>query len=104
MSNLVSIRNGQALTSSLQVAEHFKKQHKNVLQALENLDCSPEFARLNFQLSEYRDSTGRALPMYLMTKDGFSFLVMGFTGPTAARFKEAFINAFNKMEKALLRQ
>ncbi|MGK5615600.1 Rha family transcriptional regulator, partial [Proteus mirabilis] len=55
----------------------------------------------NFSLSEYIDSTGRKLPLYEMTKDGFVFLVMGFTGKKAAQFKEAYIAAFNRMEAEL---
>lgn len=93
----VFIQNDQVKTSSLKVAELFGKQHKNVLQKLESLDCSPKFTELNFQLSEYSDSTGRKLPMYELTKDGFIFLVMGFTGEKAAQIKEAYINTFNQM-------
>jgi Rha family phage regulatory protein len=72
-----------------------------VLQAIETLDCSKEFNRLNFQPNYYLDARNRAQPMYYITRDGFSFLVMGFTGIQAARFKEDFINAFNRMEKHL---
>lgn len=93
----VFIQNDQVKTDSLKVAELFGKQHKNVLHKLESLDCSTEFTELNFQLSEYLDSTGRKLSMYEMTKDGFIFLVMGFTGSTAAKIKESYINTFNQM-------
>ena len=84
----VQIKNDQVVTNSLKVAEAFSKQHKNVLQSLQRVDCSAEFTELNFQPSEYIDSTGRVLPMYEMTKDGFMFLVMGFTAPKAAAIKE----------------
>lgn len=100
---VVVIVNNQTITTSWEVARYFGKEHKNVLQTIQNLECSEEFTRLNFQLSEYTDSTGRKLPMYNITRDGFSFLAMGFTGPKAARFKENYILAFNKMEDALKR-
>lgn len=89
------------LTTSLNIANIFGKQHKNVLQDIRSLDCSEEFTRLNFQLSEYTDPTGRKLPYYTMTRDGFTFLVMGYRGKKAAAFKEAYIKAFNQMEKEL---
>lgn len=69
--------------SSLMVAEKFGKEHKNVLRDIQNLECSQEFTKLNFELSNYKDSTGRKLPMYEMTRDGFTFLAMGFTGKEA---------------------
>lgn len=97
----VFIHNGKAVTTSRYVADFFRKMHKNVIRAIESLECSPEFTQLNFVLSEYTDSTGRKLPMYDMTKDGFVFLVMGFTGKKAAAFKEAYIAEFNRMEAEL---
>ncbi|MDC4505841.1 Rha family transcriptional regulator [Acinetobacter baumannii] len=97
----VFIQNDQVKTSSLKVAELFGKQHKDVLRKLESLDCSSEFTERNFTLSEYVDSTGRKLPMFEMTKDGFIFLVMGFTGAKAAQIKEAYINTFNHMAAML---
>lgn len=97
----VFIQNEQVKTTSLKVAELFGKQHKDVLRKFENLDCSTEFTERNFALSEYLDSSGRKLPMYEMTKDGFIFLVMGFTGAAAARIKEAYINTFNQMAAML---
>ncbi len=92
---------GKVVTSSLAVASYFGKQHKNVIQKIASLECSAEFTELNFQPSEYIDCTGRKLPCYQITRDGFAFLAMGFTGKRAARFKEAYINAFNQMEKSL---
>lgn len=97
----VFIQDQQVKTDSLKVAELFGKQHKDVLRKLENLDCSSNFTKRNFTLSEYLDSTGRKLPMYEMTKDGFIFLVMGFTGLTAAKIKESYINTFNQMSALL---
>ncbi len=91
----------QITCSSLDVADHFDKQHKNVLKSIRNLECSQEFTELNFQPSEYTDPTGRKLESYKITRDGFAFLAMGFTGKKAAAWKEAYINAFNQMEKRL---
>ncbi|EDV1505338.1 peptidase [Salmonella enterica subsp. salamae] len=91
----------KVVTSSLAVASYFGKQHKNVIQKIASLECSAEFTKLNFQLSEYIDASGRKLPCYQITRDGFAFLAMGFTGKRAAQFKEAYINAFNQMEKQL---
>lgn len=97
----LKFENQQITCSSLDVANHFDKQHKNVLQSIRNLECSQEFTELNFQPSEYTDPTGRKLESYKITRDGFAFLAMGFTGKKAAAWKEAYINAFNQMEKRL---
>lgn len=80
------------------MAETFKKEHKNVLRDIENLDCSDEFRALNFELSSYKSKQNKKMPEYIMTKDGFTFLVMGYRGKKAARFKEAYIQRFNEME------
>lgn len=98
---LVYVENNRPVTDSLIIAETFGKRHADVLRAIENLECSKEFTERNFALSEYRDSTGRRLPKYIITQDGFSFLVMGFTGKEAARFKEMYINEFNRMRQQL---
>ena len=90
--------NDQAMTSSLLVAKEFGKAHAKVMRDIENLNCSDEFRLANFGDSYFKNEQGREFPMVTMTKDGFSFLVMGYTGKKAARFKEAYINAFNKME------
>lgn len=87
------------VTTSLIVAERFDKQHKDVLKAIRNLECSEEFTGRNFAPSEYTDSTGRKLPMVEITRDGFMFLAMGFTGKAAATWKERFIAAFNELER-----
>ncbi|HGP2733304.1 TPA: Rha family transcriptional regulator [Salmonella enterica] len=92
---------GKVVTSSLAVADYFIKRHDNVIQKIKNLECSSKFAALNFKESEYTDVSGRKLPCYNITRDGFAFLAMGFTGKRAAQFKEAYINAFNQMERQL---
>lgn len=83
---------------SLQIAETFGKRHDNVLADIRGLDCSDGFRLLNFQESYYKNDQNKRQPKYLITKDGFSFLVMGYRGKKAARFKEAYIQRFNKME------
>jgi Rha family phage regulatory protein len=97
----ITIQKDHPITTSLRVAEAFGKRHDDVLKRLRMLDCSAEFTARNFAASEYIDSTGRTLPMHEMTKDGFMFLVMGFTGAKAAAIKESYIAAFNMMEQAL---
>jgi len=94
--------NGRLWVTSLVVAQDFGKEPKHVNEAVKNLDCSEEFSRSNFRLSEYTDGRGKQQPMYKMTRDGFTFLAMGFTGKEAARFKEAYIQAFNEMERSII--
>lgn len=99
--SLVAVENEHAVTTSMRVAEVFSKQHKDVLKAVKSLDCSEEFRERNFALSKIDYQNGnikKQLPMYYITRDGFMFLVMGFTGKTAAKWKEAYIKAFNEME------
>lgn len=89
------------VVSSLDVAETFEKRHADILRDIENLKCSKEFTERNFALSSYKDSSGKNNKEYLITRDGFTILVMGYTGEKAMRFKEAYIKQFNAMEKAL---
>ena len=90
------------VVTSLDVAETFEKRHADVLRDIEKLDCSAEFTERNFALSYYKDSSGKSNKMYYITRDGFTILVMGYTGEKAMRFKEAYIRQFNAMEKALI--
>ncbi|EAI9982071.1 TPA: Rha family transcriptional regulator [Campylobacter coli] len=87
-------------TTSLSVAEVFNKNHKNIIRKINEFP-KDNFTKLNFELSKYIDSTGRILPCYKITRDGFSLLVMGFTGEKAYKWKILFIKAFNEMEKRL---
>lgn len=91
----------QVLTNSLLVAEKFGKEHNKVIRDIQNLSCSDEFRAANFGVSSYISLQNKELPMYVMTKDGFSFLVMGYTGVKAGMFKEEYIKAFNKMEETI---
>jgi Rha family phage regulatory protein len=76
-------KDDQPMVSSVQVAENFGKQHKDVLRAIKNLDVPEDFNRRNFAPVEYEDKKGEKRPAYLMTRDGFTLLVMGVTGPKA---------------------
>lgn len=100
--NIVEIDGGKMFTTSLVIAQAFEKEHKDVLKAISNLECSPEFNERNFAPVEYKDAKGEMRPAYRLTRDGFAFLAMGFTGKKAAAWKETFLEAFNAMEKALL--
>ena len=95
-------RDGALMALSREVAKNFGKQHKDVLRAIRNLECSDDFNERNFAPVEYLDAKGEKRTEYGMTRDGFSFLVMGFTGRQAAQWKEQYIAAFNEMEKRLL--
>lgn len=100
----VFIQNYQVKTTSLKVADIFGKRHTHILEKITNLDCSPEFASANFSAHMQTIQAGavqRESKYYEMTKDGFIFLVMGFTGAAAAKIKEAYINAFNRMAHLL---
>lgn len=99
--DLVRLSGDRLIVSSLDISNHFGKQHKDVLRAIRSLDCSPEFNRRNFALVHYQDSKGEQRPSYDITRDGFVFLCMGFTGQQAAVWKERYIDAFNQMEAAL---
>lgn len=88
-----------ARANSLIVAEMFGKEHRRVLQDVRELECSDEFRRHNFVQSSYKNEQGKKQPCYEMTRDGFTFLVMGYRGKKAAQFKEAYIRRFNQMEK-----
>ena len=94
-------------TTSVNVADVFGKDHKNILRDIEQLkpDLPTDFRELNFEPSFYNSETGngtiRKYPMYLLTRDAFTLLVMGFTGKKALRFKLAYIAEFNRMEALL---
>ncbi|KAA3380307.1 phage regulatory protein [Phascolarctobacterium faecium] len=100
MKNLVEIKNNQVVVSSRQVAEKFGKQHKDVLENIRNILVAENSATKFYQESihEYR---GQRFPEYLMNRDGFTLLAMGFTGKDALQWKMKYIAAFNEMEQAL---
>lgn len=96
-------RKDKVFCSSLQVAQEFGKEHFNVIRDIRNLDCSEEFYKLNFEEIRRTVDLGngrtRKDPMFLMTRDGFIFLTMGYRGKKAAAIKEAYIKRFNDMEQ-----
>ena len=98
--NLVSINNNQVVVSSRQVAENFGKEHKNVLADIRTILAAENSATKFFRKTMF-ENRGKQYPEYLMNRDGFSLLVMGFTGEKALEWKVKYINAFNAMEQEL---
>lgn len=93
---------GQAITNSLLVAKKFGKDHKHVLESIRKLMTAENSAVLQmFEESIYINEQNKTQPMYLMNRDGFTLLAMGFTGVKAMEFKIDYINAFNKMESKI---
>jgi Rha family phage regulatory protein len=101
LDELVYLEKEEAVCSSLDVSRSFGKRHDNVLRAigglLENEETQKMFKKLNYVDSQNKQQ----YPMYLMNRDGFSLLVMGFTGKKALDWKLKYINAFNQMEKII---
>lgn len=104
MNQLTTINNGQVVVSSRQIAEDFEKRHDSILRDIENLakNITPQNCGMLFIQSEYKNENNRMFKEYLLTRDGFSLLVMGFTGQKALEWKLKYIEAFNKMEKMLI--
>lgn len=103
---LVSMVNGTPTTSSQLVAETFGKPHKNVLRDIAKIceQLPGNFNQLNFEPVNYLDAHGQSRPMYLLTRDAFTLLAMGYTGKEAMQFKVKYIEAFNAMEEELRKQ
>lgn len=99
----ISIVSGVPVVSSLTVAEHFEKRHDDVLKAIKTKSkaLDSEFTARNFAVSEYTDQTGRKLPAYNLTRDGFTIVAFGFTGAKALAWQVRYIQAFNAMEREL---
>ena len=100
MQELINIKNDEAVTTSLLVAEMFEKRHSNVIRAIENIvgnELKNELVKM-FHPSTYKDSKGERRKMYYINRDGFSLLAMGFTGKKAFEWKLKYIEAFNQME------
>lgn len=101
MNDLLTISNGQPTASSRDIAEHFGKRHDHVLRDIETLGKDlPNFGEMFFD-TEIPDSYGRPQRAYLMNRDGFTLLAMGFNGKEALEWKIKYINAFNAMEQEL---
>lgn len=92
------------LISSRKVADLFEKRHDNIVRDIQNLQCSRDFRRLNFEGSSYFTSQGKEVVAYNMTRDGFLLLSMGFNGAKAMQWKEALIARFNVLENYYLKR
>lgn len=107
MTDLVIMKDRQAVTTSLNLAESFEKEHKNVIQVIESKIQSAENSahyKKMFALGSYKDSRGREQKMYYMNRDGWTFIAVGFTGKKADSFKLKYIEAFNQMEQHIKQQ
>lgn len=101
---ILSTQNGEPVVSSRQIAENFDKNHRDVLRAVDNLkEDVRNFAQMFFETTA-PDSYGRGQRAYMMNRDGFTLLAMGFTGKVALEWKLKYIAAFNEMEKKLAEQ
>lgn len=98
---IISDHNGEPVVDSVQIAKDFKKIHRDVVRTIKNLIAQNCALKKWFFESTYVTERGRHYKSYEMTKNGFALLAMGFTGEKALSFKIAYINAFDKMEKAL---
>lgn len=103
MDELVSVKNDEAVCSSLEVADKFGKRHKHVMRAIEQIkeDSSAQKWAQSFHETTYKDASGKSNKMYLMNRDGFSILVMGFNGKKSMEWKWKYLEAFNTMESML---
>lgn len=105
MSDLVTFDGNQVVTDSRSVAKHFEKEHRDVLKAIrhlvEGVRKSSQTPSMFHETTYVNEQNGQVYPMYLMNRDGFSLLVMGFTGAKALEWKLKYIEAFNAMEKAI---
>ncbi|WP_418717877.1 Rha family transcriptional regulator [Bilophila wadsworthia] len=102
----VSIHDGRPATTSLEVARFFGKQHQHVIRDITGLtdNCPESFSASNFGRASYLDEQAKNRPMYIIYRDGFMLLVMGYTGKKALAIKLAYIEAFNAMEEELARR
>lgn len=105
---LVTSYNGVLVADSLEVSDRFGKSHKNVLRTIDSLitevatqNCVTNAEPESYFIPSEYQNRGKNYKKYLLTRDGFSLLVMGFTGPAALHWKLLYIEAFNKMEQAL---
>ncbi|WP_159649132.1 Rha family transcriptional regulator [Erysipelothrix aquatica] len=103
MHELVILQDNRAITTSLMISEVFGKRHDNVLKDIEDLATQNLGAKNLFHESTY-ENRGKEYPMYLMNRDGFTLLAMGYTGKKALKFKLQYIDAFNKMEESIKNQ
>ena len=98
---ILSTQNGEPVASSRQIAENFGKEHKDTLESIRQILAAENSATKSMFYETTFENRGKQYPMYLMNRDGFSLLVMGFTGKAALEWKLKYIQAFNEMEKKL---
>lgn len=101
----VTLHKGRPSTTSLEVSKFFGKRHDDVLKSIRNLcaNCPEEFAARNFAETPYtEEQNGQTYTLFILHRDGFMLLVMGYTGKKAMQIKIAYIQAFNAMEEQLL--
>ena len=98
---LVVLKNNKAVTTSLKIAEKYRKRHDNVLQSIKNLI---EKGAKGFTLSEYTNKCNVEHPMYIMDQNGFIALSMGYTGLKAYKIKEIYLDKFKQIEKQALQR
>ena len=105
MSEIVlSTKSGEPVASSRQVAENFGKEHKDTLESIRQILAAENSATKSMFYETTFENRGKQYPMYLMNRDGFTLLAMGFTGKAALEWKLKYIAAFNEMEKKLAEQ
>lgn len=98
MNDFVYMKNDEAVCDSLQVAEKFEKEHRNVLQSLDNLIAENSAVKSMFKIANYKAENGQTYRKFYMNRDGFSLLAMRFTGKKALEWQLKYIKAFNQME------
>lgn len=101
---ILSTQNGEPVASSRQIAENFGKEHKDTLESIRQILAAENSATKSMFYETTFENRGKQYPMYLMNRDGFTLLAMGFTGKTALEWKLKYIAAFNEMEKKLTEQ
>lgn len=102
----VSLHNGRPATTSREVANFFHKRHADVLRDISNIssNCPETFRQRNFASADYTDEQGKPRSLFILYRDGFMLLVMGYTGKKALAVKLAYIEAFNRLEAELAAQ
>lgn len=100
----LAVIEGKVMVSSLELSLTFGKRHGDVIRVIEEVrsGCVDGFGERNFASAEYQDGQNKARKVYCMTRDGFSLIAMGLTGNAALKFKQAYINEFNRMEAELI--
>ena len=102
----VTLHHGRPSTTSLEVANFFRKRHADVLRDISNVssNCPEKFSQRNFASADYIDEQGKPRSLFILYRDGFMLLVMGYTGKKALAVKLAYIEAFNRLEAELAAQ